>query len=297
MLGGAAMSSGTHQRRPTEALDEPPDLASAVRFRRETRDRAFDPGKHALGQRAQIVVGQRASEGVAISRSRSSRSLAEEAERLERRRVVAARASPQAQAIPRSARARRDRGDRAAASPGCSSAQVGASCGCATGSVTHAFSPYHASSRNTGTGRVLLVPRATGRAEDVDGQAVQLARLVRVVDGGKRATERKQDSGELAVLELAPQLVKPITQRVPIAHRPISSGSVRSPADPPARDTASVTPSTRGRGQEALPGVCIVAQLVDHEVAPARVHPTDPERGDPEEVIGQPVDELAHAVG
>jgi hypothetical protein len=63
---------------------------------------------------------------------------------------------------------------------------------------------------------VLLVPRALDRAQEVRGKAVQLARLGRIVHDGDRATQREQDSRQLAVLELRPQLVKPIPQRVPV---------------------------------------------------------------------------------
>lgn len=140
---------------------------------------------------------------------------------------------------------------------------------------------------------MLLVPRAAGRAEHVHGQAVQLAGLAQVAHCMDRAAEREQDAGELPILELPPQLVKPITQRVPVGvddhqrQRPFARDSAR--AREGERDAVD-----SGGGQEAPPGVRIVSQLVDYEVAPAGVHPADPERGDSQEVVREPVDQLSH---
>jgi hypothetical protein len=67
-----------------------------------------------------------------------------------------------------------------------------------------------------GHGPALLVPRPPGRAQDVRGKPVELARLVRIAHDGDRAAQREQDSRKLAVLELQPQLVKSIPQRIPI---------------------------------------------------------------------------------
>ncbi len=45
--------------------------------------------------------------------------------------------------------------------------------------------------------------------------------------------------------------------------------------------------------QKAPPGSGVFAQLVDDQVAPAGVRPSDSQRGDAQKVIGETVDQLA----
>ena len=86
--------------------------------------------------------------------------------------------------------------------------------------------------------------------------------------------------------------MKPVAQRVPVGvgdqqrQRPLAGDTAR----PRDRERHSIE---AGHGQEPPPGDRIFPQLVDHEVTPARVHPTDPQRRHPEEVIGEPIDQFA----
>ena len=71
-----------------------------------------------------------------------------------------------------------------------------------------------------------------------------------------------------------------------------SSGRSRSPSVAAAageRERGAVDAAAR---EEAPAGDGVARQRLDHEVAPARMHPVDPHADHPQEVVGEPVDEV-----
>ena len=108
----------------------------------------------------------------------------------------------------------------------------------------------------------------------------------------QRVAEREQEAPDVVVVELSEQLGEPVAQRIPVAS-PIRSGSDRSPAGAALRGKGehhAVDPAGRRNRRR---GRRIIAQLADHEIAPARMNPSDAKRGDAQEVVGEAVDQLA----
>ena len=183
VLGGAGMSSGTHQRRrPRPSTSRP--ISSALWAPTASRgNQSFDPSEHALREGAQVLVRARSRQGDDQALEELPIS-SEESERLERGPVVAGQRlrerepflgpsqfgsiraleheCPGVQLRPRRGESRRRQ-----------------PLGHAVVQRVPRLEQEH------GKGPVALIPCSPGRGEDVRGQAVQLASL-----GSRRRARR-----------------------------------------------------------------------------------------------------------
>jgi hypothetical protein len=136
-----------------------------------------------------------------------------------------------------------------------------------------------------------LVPPASDGVQKVRGEAPRLPFLRPCDLGRAHAVECQEELREIVVLELVHEVAQTVAEPVPVCvadeqrQRPLTG-------DAPLVGEREHRSVKRARLEEAPPGGGVLAQLVDDQVAPARVDPPDPERGDAQEVVREAVDEF-----
>ena len=115
------------------------------------------------------------------------------------------------------------------------------------------------------------------------GKALCLELLARLVDDTQHVGEGEQNAREVLILKLSRELVQAIGQHVPVGvgRQQRQCAPACSSARVRERQRRTVGPA---HAQEAVSQRGVVAQFLDHQVPPARVHPPDSQRCDPQEV-------------